>query len=253
MKHIYEKAYKLVDAGKIDEANALMETLDGSQMKDFKAYEAKMEDERNLEIKRKMLPLYLEAKALNDSGQTDKANEIFNNLSENEQKQFKAVATEAENVVETSPERNALKLVGAYMLAFKVDPTNATKALLTKEKLGKVEGNLVELQRFYGKDYKAVGGSEDYIYKQLKLLNIPADERENYRLEHIHPVSAGGDSSPENLRVVDINTHNSWTDYDIAIGKAVKEKRLTREEAGVIARDFKNGIITAEEFMAAIK
>jgi hypothetical protein len=253
IKPTYEKAYKLVDEGKIDEANALMETLDGQQMKDFKAYEAKVEEERNLVVKRKMLPLYLDAKALNDSGQTDKANEIFNNLSEDEQKQFEAVAKEAEGVIDTAEERNALKLVGAYMLAFKIDWRNASKALLTPEKLGRVKGNLVEMQRFYGKDYQAVGGSEDYIFKQLKLLGIPANERDNYRLEHIHPVKAGGDNNPENLRVVDINTHNYWTDFDVAIGYAVQDKKITMKEAGVIARDFKNGIITAEEFMAAIK
>jgi hypothetical protein len=61
------------------------------------------------------------------------------------------------------------------------------------------------------------------------------------------PVSAGGDSSPENLKVVDRETHNSYTKFDIALGNAVKDKTLTRKEAEKIAKDYKNGGISEDE------
>ena len=167
--------------------------------------------------------------------------------------QIKELATTKTPVKTTTKERTAIETVGAYATAFLTDPGNAAKALFTKEELGKVEGNLVEMKRFYGTDFRAEDGSEAYIYEQLKAMGIKASERSNYNLEHIVPVSAGGDSSPSNLRVVTREVHNSYTPVDIALGKAVKGGTLTRKEASKLARDFKNGIITKETVYETIK
>ena len=168
--------------------------------------------------------------------------------------QMKKLQSEGEKQEKTTKdERTAIETVGAYASAFLIDPKNAAKALFTKEELGKVEGNLVEMKRFYGNDFRAEDGSEAYIYEQLKSMGIPASERKNYNLEHIVPVSAGGDSSPENLRIVTREVHNSYTPVDTALGKAVKAGTLTRKEASKLAKDFKNGVITKEQVYESIK
>lgn len=150
----------------------------------------------------------------------------------------------------TSAEDNLLK---AYAQAFLVSPKQAVKGILTKEKLERVNGNLVEFERFYGIDFNANGGSEEYVKKQLLEMGIPWNERSKYNLEHIVPRSAGGGNESSNLKIVDRDTHNSWTPFDIAVGKSVESKKLTMLEASKIAKDYKSGKITKAEALELIK
>ncbi len=47
--------------------------------------------------------------------------------------------------------------------------------------------------------------------------------------------------------------HNFFTPIDIAVGNAVKDKRITRKEAEELMIDFKvNRTITAEEVISAL-
>ncbi len=59
-------------------------------------------------------------------------------------------------------DRTILGLVSDYAKAFTKDPANAFRALFTKEKLGIVKGNLVELERFYGIFFEDKGGYSWY-------------------------------------------------------------------------------------------
>jgi len=151
-------------------------------------------------------------------------------------------------------DRNVLGLVSDYAKAFMTDPSNAFKALLTKEKLGKVEGNLVELQRFYGIFFTDEGGSQEYKKKLMEEQGISWNDKDKWKLEHIVPVSAGGDNSDSNLMLVNEETHDFFTPIDITVGNAVKDKRITRKEATQLMKDFKiNKTITAEEVMEKLK
>ncbi len=146
------------------------------------------------------------------------------------------------------------RTVSEYARAFSTDPYNAFRALLTKEELGRIEGNLVELQRFYGIKFDEPGGSQDYKKALMNQHGIPWEERENYKLEHIIPVSAGGGNEDANLMLVDTATWQFFTPIDIAVGNAVKDKRITRKQAKEIMIDFKvNRKITAEEVMEKIR
>jgi len=147
----------------------------------------------------------------------------------------------------TSSERNTLELFSAYSKAITIDPKNTFKALVTKEELGDIEGNLVGFKRFFGKEYNLKDGSEEYVYKMLDEMGIPKADRSKYNLEHIVPITAGGDNSASNLKIVDRKTHNSWTEFDISLGKAVRNKQISRKKAESIAKDYKGGVITRDE------
>ncbi len=137
-------------------------------------------------------------------------------------------------------QRNLFSLVAAYAKAYGTDPDNAFKAMFTKETLGKVEGNLVELQRFGGIPYNAKGGSEEYSKQLLERMGIPWSKHSDYKLEHIVPVDAGGGSfDPDNLVMVPNREHNSYTPFDVAVGNAVKAKRMTRKEGAELSRRLK--------------
>lgn len=150
-------------------------------------------------------------------------------------------------------DRGMLGLMSDYTKAFMTDPANAWKALATKEKLGIVEGNLVELQRFYGIKYTDEGGSQERKKKIMEEIGLSWENRDEYKLEHIVPVTAGGDTSDENLMPVTNELHNLYTPIDIALGIAVKNEEITRKKAEKLARAFKvDKTMTAEDVMKAL-
>jgi hypothetical protein len=152
------------------------------------------------------------------------------------------------------PDKDIKQLVSVYAKALGTDPVNAFRAMVTGEKLDKVEGNAVLLQRMRGAHYLNPGGSEEYIKERLKAMGISEKNRENYRLEHIVPVSAGGSNADSNLQIIDKDLHESYTSVDIALGKAVKEGKITRSRAAELSRGLKiNKTLSRDEVLNAIK
>lgn len=150
-------------------------------------------------------------------------------------------------------QRGAFGLTSDYIKAFMTDPANAWKALATKEKLGIVEGNLVELQRFYGIKFTDKGGSQERKKELMEKMGISWDQKDDYKLEHILPVTAGGDTSDKNLVPVTNDLHNLYTPIDIALGIAVKNEEITRKKANQYAIALKiDQTMTPEEVIAAL-
>jgi len=113
-----------------------------------------------------------------------------------------------------------------------IDPENVIKAMFTEEKLGEVTGNLVELERFYGLDYREAGGSQEKKRQMMQAQGLDFDkDAGDYKLEHILPVKAGGDTSDENLQIIPTDLHNAYTAIDIAVINAVKGELITKGEA----------------------
>jgi hypothetical protein len=141
-----------------------------------------------------------------------------------------------------------------------IDPANVVRAVFTKEKLGKVEGKLVELQRDFGEPYLNKDGSLNpkgsaFLKKELaKELGISEWQLPKLRREHIVPVSAGGSNSPSNLQLIPAELHQSYIPVDIAVGRAVKGGRLSRKEATRLMRALKvDRTMTIDEVLEAIK
>ena len=147
-------------------------------------------------------------------------------------------------------QRGMLNLAKDYIKAYFTDPANALKAMFTSEKLGIVEGNLVELQRFYDIEYFEPGGSQDKKKKMMEDIGLSWKDKDKYSLEHILPVSAGGGTSDKNLKIIPLDEHDSYTPVDIALGMAVKSKNITRKEAEDLSRKLKiDKTMTHDEVM----
>lgn len=252
IKSIYEQAQKIKETEGQEAANVYKQSFSLSEEENAEYKKVKTAENKKLVLaeKEKIEIIYAKAQKIKNKQGQEAANAYkkFQDFTEEQDKVYQTIKKEAQAKAEKQKnDRSIPELTGAYAKAFFIDPKNASKALFTREKLGNVEGNLVELQRFYGEDFTAKEGSEAYIYKELQRMGIDKKDRGNYNLEHIVPKAAGGDSSPENLRVVDRVTHDSWTPVDIALSKAIKNKKLTRKQVQVIARDLKNANITIEQ------
>jgi len=241
---IKQEVRKAYEAGKVD-----ITTAEAMYQGRKKTYLAKQKKERaNLSSDKyeKSLQQAIDKKEITKEEARKEWNEYQTKLSE---KLKGALEVEAE-----TPERSAVQLVSTYAKALGTDPVNAFKALVTSEKLGKVEGKLVQLQRFRGIPYTDKGGSEEYMKRQLALMDIPWSKRDQYNLEHIIPVSAGGDNSAKNLQIISRALHNSYTKWDTSAGNAVKAGRMTRKEIENIARMLKvERSITLEDALRMIK
>lgn len=135
-----------------------------------------------------------------------------------------------------------------------IDPENVMKAVFTEEKLGKVEGNLVELQRFYGLDFNEQGGSQEKKRELMEAQGLNWSQAKDYKLEHITPVKAGGDTSDKNLKIVSNEEHDAYTPIDIVVINAVQSGTITRKEATDLMTRLKiNKSITAQELYDEIK
>lgn len=203
-------------------------------------------------------------KQAKESGDIEKATNLYNQLNDSEKEVYQKVKdkslykesfkkSDGSVVEKTASEDSFLGLVTEYAKAFSISPKQAFKALLTTEQLNYAAGNVVTLKRFKGIPFNQPGGSEEYIRNQLLDMGINLANRSDYNLEHIVPLAAGGDNSSSNLKVVDRATHNAWTPYDIALGDAVRNKKVSMKEAAKIATDFKSGKITGAEFYTLIK
>ncbi|MDA3815653.1 MAG: hypothetical protein PF549_04810 [Patescibacteria group bacterium] len=167
--------------------------------------------------------------------------------------------------VETSPssvtdDRGPFKLLRDYVRGTLVNPKNVARALFTKEKLGKVEGNLVELKRDYGEPYFGNDGSlnplgSSYARREMaREMDIPISQLPELRREHILPVSAGGGNDDDNLMLIPIDVHNSYTPVDTKMGKAVKDGTMTTREVESIMMKLKvENSITVDEALNMIK
>ena len=150
-------------------------------------------------------------------------------------------------------DRGAFGLVSDYARAFRIDPENAIKGLFSSEKLGIVQGNLVSLQRMRGVDYREEGGSQEVKKKMMEDIGLSWSDRGDYKLEHILPVKAGGDSSEDNLKIVTTIEHDMYTPIDNDVVDAVKIGAITREKAETLMKAYKDyGTLTAEAVVAQL-
>lgn len=233
-----------LSSGKIDVPVAKARYL--GEVKQLKTEEKKVRLELPVNEYKSALAKQIEAKTLTVAEAKREYVDYAKNIKDQEKQ---ALDTKTE-----FPEKNIMQLVSVYAKALGTDPANAFKAMLTREKINKVEGNLVELQRFYGINYQAKGGSEEYMKKELQNMGISWSKRANYNLEHIVPVSAGGSNDPSNLQIISRDLHNTYTDWDIVAGRAVSEGKMTRGQVSKIAEDLKvNKTITLEEALQKVK
>jgi hypothetical protein len=235
---LYQKETDLLLDGTDEEIDEFYMNLTDEEDKDLKEYVKKQESlnkkaETN-QLKANMLKVYDKMDKMIRDKDDAGVDKLLMNLTDEEDKMLRKIEAEKKN------EKTTTQFLTDYIKAYTTDPANALRASFTKEVLGKVEGNLVELQRFYGLDYWEAGGSQEKKKELMTKMGLDWNtEQGNYKLEHITPVKAGGSSADSNLLPVTNAEHDSYTPVDIAVIEAVKLRKITRREATKIMTTFK--------------
>ena len=166
-------------------------------------------------------------------------------------KQIKEIKDEgglksSENLTENMRKEDYLKnrtkgeLFKDYKKAWGVDKANTINALFTKEELGMVEGNAVQLKRYFGEEWDDMDkGSEGKRKEMMEDMGLDWSDRSDWSLEHILPVAAGGGNREKNLKIVSREEHDSYTPVDRKMWQKIKDEKITKKEAKKIAIDLK--------------
>lgn len=260
MENVYNYIQELKKNGNEQEALQIFNDLSDEEKAIYKNVKSEKTKQENADGKRAVMPAFVEIRTLKDSGKAQEAIEAYNALSEEEKKYYQllkkdhdALEKKLKAEEKVSAERNLVENVLAYSKALVVDPGQAWTALTTDEVLGDVRWTDVTLKRFMGKYFTEQGGSEEYVKKELEKMGIPFSDRQKYNLEHIVPVAAGGSNQPENLALIPRALHESYTEFDIALSKAVQSNKLSRKQAAQIAIKFKSGNMTKKDALQVIK
>ena len=143
--------------------------------------------------------------------------------------------------VETKVENgDIISYVLTYATAVGVDPETAFNRIFTGQKIRKVTNNTIIVERIPVNESQAIKEERGGKNPEMKL-------------DHTIPLELGGSNAESNLKLVTTSTWSSYTPVENALGKALKEGKITKATAQKLIIDFKEGKLTKEQVLAKLK
>lgn len=116
--------------------------------------------------------------------------------------------------------------VQVYADALKTDPETAFNRIFTQQRILRTENGAIIVERM------AVGDSQ--AYKKKYGANT-----KQVKLDHTVPLELGGSNSSDNLKLVPTSDWSSYTKVENALGKALKNNKISKQEAQSLIKKFK--------------
>ena len=135
---------------------------------------------------------------------------------------------------------DVVSYVHTYATALNVDPETAFNRIFTGQKIRKVASGTVIVERIPVKESQAI--------KEERGGKNPT-----MKLDHTIPLQLGGSNGEDNLKLVTTATHRSYTSVENALGRALKDGRVTKQRARELIIDFKEERISKKTVLAEIK
>lgn len=132
-----------------------------------------------------------------------------------------------------------ISYVHTYATALNVDPETAFNRIFTGQKIVRVTGNTVVVER--------LPVSESQEIKEKAGAKNPT-----MKLDHTIPLQLGGSNDISNLKLVTTSKWTSYTAVENALGKALKAGKITKKEAQDLIIKFKNEDLTKEQVLKRI-
>lgn len=250
----YNKIKELAKSGDLDTARDAYESLSTKEKEVFKAIKSDEKAEETLKGKKNILPTFVKIRDLVVANKKDEAKEIYNQLSEDEQRYFDLVKKDFEKQQkaeageevswedgDVTTEKSLIELVSLYAKALVLDPEDAFKTMFTREQLEYVANNSLIMVRLPFTE------SNKIKEQQMIEAGIDLDQKGEYRLDHIIPRQLGGDNSENNLKLVPRSLHESYTPVENYIGVLLRSGKIKEAKAQELILQFKNGLLTAEQ------
>jgi len=139
------------------------------------------------------------------------------------------------NVIPTGTPQKAndiIELVKIYAEAVKTDPETAFNRFFTGQKILKTTNGAIIVER--------MELAESQAYKEKYGANT-----KQVKLDHTVPLELGGSNDTSNLKLVSTSEWSSYTKVENALGRALKAKKITKDEAQAEIKKFKNITDTA--------
>ncbi|MDD4027033.1 MAG: hypothetical protein PHO75_02475 [Candidatus Shapirobacteria bacterium] len=111
-----------------------------------------------------------------------------------------------------------IQTVLVYAQAFGTDPETAFNRIFTGQKIRRVTNGTVIVERMPLKDSQDIKKKANADNPQMKL-------------DHTIPLELGGSNDSKNLKLVTTSEWSSYTKVENALGKALKENKISKKEA----------------------
>lgn len=128
-------------------------------------------------------------------------------------------------------EGDIISYVHTYATALNVDPVTAFNRIFAGEKIKRVRGDTVIVERMD-------------VSESQEIKKKAGADKPTMKLDHTIPLELGGDNSKDNLKLVTTTEHTKYTKIENKLIKAHKEGKITKKEAQELVVRYKNGEIT---------
>lgn len=128
---------------------------------------------------------------------------------------------------------DVIELAKTYAEALGTDPETAFNRIFTGQKIVKIEGGAIIVERMSLYDSQAIKKKYGKDTKQVKL-------------DHTVPLELGGSNENSNLKLVSTSEWASYTKVENALGRALKNNKISKQQAQKEILKFKSIADTAE-------
>lgn len=244
---IYDEVKKLDEAGRGEEAQAIVDDLSDADYEVYKKIKTTEKTKKTLEGKKKMLPIYSDIQKMGD----EEAQKALDSLSDEEYEYYKAIKKDRKELEkakegekpefgEAQTDENIIKTVWTYAKAIGVDPVTAFNRVFTGQKIRYVSNGVIVVERMSLQTSQAVKEAQGGANPTMKL-------------DHTIPLQLGGSNDKDNLKLVPTDLWATYTPVENAIGLAVRGNKISKKEAQELIKGFKNGDLTSEDVYLKLK
>lgn len=243
IKKIYDQVQALKEAGKMEEAQKIVDGLSDASYEIYKDVRTAEKAKATIQGKKDLLPIYHQIQELKNTNPKE-AQKIVDGFTDDEYRYYtllkesfeKAKTGQKPTFEEGDPEpvQSLIETAIVYAKAIGTDPVTAFDRIFTGQRIRYVTNGAVVVERLSLKDSQAIKDAR-------------GGKNENFKLDHLVPLQLGGSNAEDNLVLVPTSKWASYTVVENYLGKLLREKKISKKEAQSLIIKFKSGEISAED------
>jgi hypothetical protein len=135
-------------------------------------------------------------------------------------------------------EETFLQNVSDHLKAVQTDPIQAARLLFNGERIRRVDSGAIIVERM--------------PFAASQRIRRERNASDEVELDHIIPLQLGGTNDVDNLRLVDKEQHEEYTQIGNMLGEMLRDGQIEADRAQELIRDYKMGDMSREQIMNEI-